>query len=171
MTQMSHLLAACRAEAGLTQAELARRAGTSQATISAYENGSKSPSVATLERLLAVTGNALDVRAVKRSAADFSGPLGRALRSSLRDVRRVLARHGASQPRVFGSVARGAERTDSDLDLLVRLDDTATLITLSALERELSELLGLAVEVLTDGALDAADPEFRSAVRAEAVPL
>ena len=42
-----------RRRAGLTQAELARRAGTSQATISAYEHGRKEPSVETLGRLLA----------------------------------------------------------------------------------------------------------------------
>jgi transcriptional regulator with XRE-family HTH domain len=40
----------------MTQAELARRAGTSQATISAYEHGRKAPSVDTLGRLLAATG-------------------------------------------------------------------------------------------------------------------
>jgi transcriptional regulator with XRE-family HTH domain len=49
-------LRAARQEAGLTQAELARRAGTSPATISAYEHGRKVPSVETLSRLLAVAG-------------------------------------------------------------------------------------------------------------------
>jgi transcriptional regulator with XRE-family HTH domain len=45
----------------LTQAELARRAGTSQATISAYENGRKHPSVETLARLLSTAGARLTV--------------------------------------------------------------------------------------------------------------
>jgi transcriptional regulator with XRE-family HTH domain len=45
-----------RRRAGLTQAELALRAGTSQATISAYEHGRKEPSVETLSRLLAASG-------------------------------------------------------------------------------------------------------------------
>jgi transcriptional regulator with XRE-family HTH domain len=48
-----------RKRAGLTQAQLAQRAGTSQATISAYEHGSKAPSVETLGRLLAATGTRL----------------------------------------------------------------------------------------------------------------
>jgi transcriptional regulator with XRE-family HTH domain len=48
-----------RRRAGVTQAELARRAGTSQATISAYEHGRKEPSVETLSRLLAATGTRL----------------------------------------------------------------------------------------------------------------
>ena len=47
-----------RERAGLTQATLAERTGTSQATISAYESGRKQPSVDTLSRLLA----ALDCR-------------------------------------------------------------------------------------------------------------
>lgn len=50
-----------RRRAGLTQAELAARIGTSQATLSAYENGRKRPSVRTFERLLAATGSRLVV--------------------------------------------------------------------------------------------------------------
>jgi transcriptional regulator with XRE-family HTH domain len=54
-------LHSARTRAGLSQAELARRAGTSQATISAYESGSKQPSVATFSRLLAAAGARLTV--------------------------------------------------------------------------------------------------------------
>ena len=50
------LLERARAGAGLTQDELARRAGTSRTTLSAYENGRKSPTVATFARLLAEAG-------------------------------------------------------------------------------------------------------------------
>jgi transcriptional regulator with XRE-family HTH domain len=53
------ILRDARARAGLTQAELAHRAGTSQATVSAYERGRKTPSVETLVRLLAATGTRL----------------------------------------------------------------------------------------------------------------
>ena len=49
-------LRSARRRAGLTQAELAARAGTSQATISAYEHGRKAPSIETLGRLLAAVG-------------------------------------------------------------------------------------------------------------------
>lgn len=52
-------LKAGRERAGITQSQLARRAGTSQATLSAYETGRKQPSVATLSRLLAATGSRL----------------------------------------------------------------------------------------------------------------
>ena len=50
-----------RRRAGISQAELAARAGTSQATVSAYETGRKAPSVATLARLLTATGSRLTV--------------------------------------------------------------------------------------------------------------
>jgi transcriptional regulator with XRE-family HTH domain len=50
-----------RQRSRLTQAGLARRAGTSQATISSYESGRKQPSVATLSRLLAAAGARLTV--------------------------------------------------------------------------------------------------------------
>ena len=52
-------LRGARRAAGLTQSGLAARAGTSQATISAYESGRKQPSVETLSRLLAASGSRL----------------------------------------------------------------------------------------------------------------
>lgn len=169
---IAQVIAECRAEAGLSQAELARRAGTSQATISAYESGTKSPVVATLERLLAATGHSLELRASRRPvAADLSGPIGRRLRSKMREVRAILSAHGASRLRVFGSVARGEDTEGSDLDLLVGLGDRATLLTLASLERELSELLDVDVDVVTDGALSSSDEAFVDSVLGEAVPL
>jgi transcriptional regulator with XRE-family HTH domain len=52
----AELLAQVRASSGLTQKELARRAGTSRPTLSAYEHGRKSPTVATFARLLSRAG-------------------------------------------------------------------------------------------------------------------
>ena len=55
-----------RHAAGLTQSELAERSGTSQATVSAYEHGAKTPTPATLARLLAAAGRRLTtVRATR----------------------------------------------------------------------------------------------------------
>jgi transcriptional regulator with XRE-family HTH domain len=50
-----------RRAAGLTQAELAERSGTSQTAISAYEQGAKSPTPSTLARVLAAAGRRLTV--------------------------------------------------------------------------------------------------------------
>src|SRR4051812_19836497 len=74
---VANALRRARGRAGLSQAGLAERAETSQATISAYESGRKTPSVATLDRLLAVTGSRLRVEsapppATEPSAADLS---------------------------------------------------------------------------------------------------
>lgn len=55
------LLADARTAAGMSQGELAQRAHTSQPTLSAYENGRKSPTLATVERLLAETGHRLAI--------------------------------------------------------------------------------------------------------------
>jgi len=55
------LLLAARVEAGLSQRELARRAGTSGATVAAYERGSKEPRLSTLRRLLEAAGMRLDL--------------------------------------------------------------------------------------------------------------
>lgn len=57
-----HLIRMARRDAGLSQSELARRAKTSQAAISAYESGRRSPSVQTLSRVLAAAGFELRMR-------------------------------------------------------------------------------------------------------------
>src|ERR1700759_1033194 len=56
MTDAAELLEQVRVSSGMTQEELARRAGTSRPTLSAYEHGRKSPTVATFARLLARAG-------------------------------------------------------------------------------------------------------------------
>ncbi|MNW67156.1 Nucleotidyltransferase domain protein [compost metagenome] len=63
-------------------------------------------------------------------------------------VVRVAARYGVANVRLFGSVARGEDRVDSDVDLLVDLDPQVGLFTLAALEAELGEMLGRTVDVV-----------------------
>ena len=65
-----------RVAAGLTQTALAERAGTSQATLSAYESGRKQPSVVTLARVLESAGARLAVEmALERRARVFASAL------------------------------------------------------------------------------------------------
>ena len=54
---------------------------------------------------------------------------------------------------LFGSYARGENRPDSDIDILVNLEAKITLLQLVKIERELTELLGIKVDLLTEGAL------------------
>ena len=67
----------------------------------------------------------------------------------------LAARHGARNIRVFGSVARGDDRPDSDVDLLVDVEPGRTLLNVIAFEQDLQELLGRRVDVLTEGGLSA----------------
>lgn len=68
-------------------------------------------------------------------------------------LRQLAAKHGLLQIRVFGSVLRGDDADDSDLDLLVDPDSTTTLFTLAALQIEAEKLLGVPVDVLTPKSL------------------
>jgi hypothetical protein len=91
------------------------------------------------------------------------------LRASHRDrILQLAALHGASNVRVFGSVARGDTTPASDLDLLVDLAPRRSLLDLIRLQREVSELLGASVDVVSSRGLR---PAIRQRVLAEAVPL
>lgn len=160
------LIREARRSAGLTQTELARRAGTSQAAISRYESGTSSPSVATLQRLLAACGKHLRLDLDERTPTGV-GPIGRTVRSRRRELRQTLATHGARNPRVFGSVARGTDRADSDLDLLVELP-RPSYVLLAKLQQAIEEATGLSVDVSTPSLLR---EDIRDRVLAEAVPL
>lgn len=81
-------LAQARAAAGLTQAGLAARAGTSQATVCAYELGTKRPSIETFERLLDAMGQRLEVVAGARSVRE---PSRRELARAGRQLVEVIA--------------------------------------------------------------------------------
>jgi predicted nucleotidyltransferase len=83
-------------------------------------------------------------------------------------VRTVVLAHRATNPRVFGSVSRGEDTPDSDLDLLIDPTADTTLLDIGAIRHELLELLGVPVDVVTPKALPA---RFRDLVLAEAVPV
>jgi uncharacterized protein len=80
----------------------------------------------------------------------------------------VAARHGASNVRVFGSVARGEADAASDIDFLVDFEPGRSLLDLAALLVDLEDLLGHPVDVVTEPGLKA---RIRQRVLAEAVPV
>lgn len=168
--EVAALIRVTRERAGLTQGALAKRAGTSQPAVSRYESGAASPSVATLDRLLAAMGARLELLVSDAPRRlDARTPRMAKLRSHREQIMKTAQRHGATNVRVFGSVARGEDGPDSDIDLLVDLDvRTRGLLPLGAIAEELAQLLDERVDVAPAGAL--APHVAQSALR-EAVPL
>jgi uncharacterized protein len=66
------------------------------------------------------------------------------------DIRAIGAKHRAGEIRVFGSVARGTDTPESDLDLLVSFDDGASYFDLVGLTQELTLVLDVPVDVVSD---------------------
>jgi hypothetical protein len=84
------------------------------------------------------------------------------------EIRRIAARHGAEDVRVFGSSARGEARPDNDLDVLIRLEPGRSLLDLVAVKHDLEDLLGRRVDVVTEAAISR---EIREQVLKDAVPI
>jgi uncharacterized protein len=130
--------------------ELASRAGVTQSVISAYESGHRQPGLPTLAALIEATGNelVLGIRRQRGRLAGLSGPVGRRVRRRRHDLVATAAAHGASNLRVFGSVARGEDRPDSDLDLLVDLPSNLGLFGLGQLQADLEAIVGTQVDLV-----------------------
>ena len=90
------------------------------------------------------------------------------LRARREAVLSLCARHGAVRVRVFGSVARGEAREDSDLDLLVAFEEGRTLLDHARLKLALEGLLGVPVGIVSQGG--PAPTRRQQGVR-EAIPL
>ncbi|RAU20516.1 DNA polymerase subunit beta [Paramagnetospirillum kuznetsovii] len=84
------------------------------------------------------------------------------------DILRLAALHGAANVRVFGSVARGDDRDDSDIDLLVHMDDGRSLLDMIRFTRDVQDIVGRKVDVISDGGIS---PYMRDRILAEARPL
>lgn len=165
------LLRNARQQAGLSQTELARRAHVAQSVISAYESGRREPALSTLARLVAATGQRLTV-GLETAEPNVRGlpntRLGRRLRQHRTALIAAADRHGASNVRVFGSVARGEDGPDSDVDLLVDLAPSTGLFGLATLERELEQILHVDVDLAP---IDSLKPRVRADAEQEAIPL
>ena len=91
-----------------------------------------------------------------------------ALQVRRNDILSIAAQHGARNVRVFGSVARGEARPDSDVDILVDMEPGRSLFDLGGLHHDLQTLLGVDVDVVTEKGLR---PRIRAQVMREAIPL
>jgi hypothetical protein len=164
------LLRAARRKAGITQVELARRAGVQQSVISDYERGQREPSLATLSRLVRAAGLRLEprLREPARSSKTLAGPLGRRIVERRSRIRSTARTHGVRGLAVFGSVARGEESAGSDVDMLIDLPAEMGLLGLARLQRDLEEIIGAPVDLVPS---DGLKPAVRARVSRELVAI
>lgn len=105
-----------------------------------------------------------------RTATRQSESLRAAIASHRRALEEILGRYGATNPRLFGSVARGDATPKSDIDLLVDLTPGGgnELLRVSGIAEELTELLGTRVDVVATSLLRG---EVSSSALADAVAV
>ena len=93
-----------------------------------------------------------------------TGPTLDLLMAHQERIRSLCRRYDVYSLQVFGSVARGVGKEGSDVDLLVRFSRPVGLLHLIRFERELGEVLGSPVDLVTERALS---PYIRTQVLAE----
>ena len=103
-----------------------------------------------------------------RRLARLSGPVGRRVRRHRNDLVAAAAAHGVKNLRVFGSVARGEDRPDSDVDLLADLPPGLSLFGLGRVEANLEAILGSRVDLIPAADLK---PGVRAQVEHDLVAL
>ncbi|MCB9436792.1 MAG: nucleotidyltransferase family protein [Anaerolineales bacterium] len=91
-----------------------------------------------------------------------------ALRARRSEILDLAARYGATNVRIFGSVARGEATPDSDVDLLMAFQAGTSLYELSALWQALQELLACRVNIISEGGLK---ERFKCHIEKDIVPL
>lgn len=128
--------------------DLAAASGVSPSTVSRVEHGKINPTVAMLERLLTASGNNLEVRSTPRAGC----PTLDAVRAHSGDIDEIVASYGASNVRVFGSVARGDAGEESDVDLLIDVPSGTGLITVERITEAIEAVVPWRVDVVTSGA-------------------
>ncbi|KYC46116.1 MAG: Nucleotidyltransferase domain protein [Candidatus Methanofastidiosum methylothiophilum] len=79
-----------------------------------------------------------------------------------------LTKHGARKIGLFGSVSRGEERPDSDIDILIEFNGDPSLLDVVVIEQEASKLIGKKIDLVTE---DALSPYIKDKVMKEVVML
>jgi uncharacterized protein len=124
-----------------------------------------------LAKLVRATGHELAIDVIAAPQRQRGLPdtkTGRRLRRHRRSIIAAAERRGATNVRVFGSVARGEDTDGSDVDLLVDLADDVGLVGLIGLEREVSQIVRRHVDVVPVRSLK---PSIADRVLIEAIAL
>jgi uncharacterized protein len=159
------MIRGARVRAGMTQVQLASRAKVAQSVVSAYESSSREPSLETLRKLVSAAGFDLEVQLLP--AAPTSDKR-RSVDNNASRVLRAFRALGATNVRLFGSVARGDDGPDSDIDLLVDVAPEVGLFALGRMRTEAERILGSSVDIVPANSLK---PDVAARVLAEAIPL
>jgi len=138
-----------REAANLTQARLAQLAGIAQSNLSALESGSRKASTQMVARLR---------KAMRRPSQVLADH-----REEVMDAMMVC---GVENPRIFGSVAKGIDTPESDLDIIVTVPEENAWRFVS-LRPMLVDILGIDVDIVSENGL----AEKHQGILDEAVPL
>lgn len=139
----SEIIRDARLRAGLTQVQLAVRAGVTQSVISTYENGRREPSLAALQRLVRAAGFEASVDLLP---VDAPPPLLDRITAAREALVAAVERNGGATPRVL--CTSGSRRRRESVGLLVDLEPGAGIFGLMRIQDEAERLLGVDVEVL-----------------------
>ena len=90
------------------------------------------------------------------------------IKSRREEILNIAKKFGAKNVRVFGSVARGEEGPESDIDIIVEMEKGSSLLDIIAIKQDIEELLGRKVDVVTEASIS---PYIRNEVLREAVNL
>lgn len=120
-----------------------------RSVLNANESGVSQREIA---KALGVTQSAVSqMIATSRERAKLArGPVGRKLAEHRAEVIRIARSRGASNVRVFGSVARGEDDEDSDVDLLVSMPGKLSMFTIAGLGMDLEDLIGFPVDIIPE---------------------
>ncbi|MHA7985820.1 helix-turn-helix domain-containing protein [Rathayibacter sp. CAU 1779] len=164
----AEVLRAARQRSGLTQTELAQFAGVTQSVISAYESGHRDPSLTMLTKLVEAAGWKLEISLGAGTAASRRRPLAEIVHEHRDELIAAFAERGGRNLRLFGSAARGEDGPDSDVDLLVDLDEHVGIFDLAGMSIAAEKILGVAVDVAPANALK---PRVAESALAEAIAV
>jgi predicted nucleotidyltransferase len=159
-----------RTALGMSQAGLATLIGSHHSQISRIETGQHVPTVDMLARIAMAFGSDLVLGLQPGELYRLRGDRGLTLMDlgdKKSELRAVADAHGATNLRVFGSVARGEATSKSDVDFIVRLKPNWTPSDLSQLILDFEKVLGVHVNVVDE----VAHKKFVQSVAAEAVAL
>jgi len=83
-------------------------------------------------------------------------------------IKSTLEKYNLKSVSIFGSYARGEENENSDLDILISLNDDLNLLEIIGMEQELEDILGMKVQIITDRSIK---PQLKEYIYHDLIPV